>query len=68
MSKKAYYLDYFSANTSNSKTMWTGIKQVITLNPKPPNSQTKSLKFQYGKSLIQKPQNLIISLLILALT
>ena len=33
VSKKQYYNDYFHANRSNTKTIWTGIKRIITLRP-----------------------------------
>ena len=34
VSKKQYYNDYFHANRSNPKKIWTGIKRIITLRPK----------------------------------
>ena len=33
VSKKQYYNDYFHANRSNPKKIWTGIKRIITLRP-----------------------------------
>ena len=34
VSKKQYYNDYFHANRSNPKKIWTGIKRIIALRPK----------------------------------
>ena len=33
VSKKQYYNDYFHANRSNPKKIWTGIKRIMTLRP-----------------------------------
>lgn len=41
ISKNAYYNDYFTKNTKNSKLVWKGIKQIIRLDPKTYQTPTK---------------------------
>lgn len=44
LSKRSYYLDYFSANKNNIKNMWKGIKQLISLKPEASKVPSKIIK------------------------